>query len=86
VGLIKHLVLLPIAPVRFTVWVAEKVAEEVEREQASPEAHMRKLREIEEKRERGEVTEEEAAEAEAEIIAAETEPVSGDQEEEPQSG
>lgn len=67
-GLFTQLILLPLAPVRFTVWVSEKVAEEVNREQGSPEAHMRKLREIDEKRKRGELTQEQAAEAEAKII------------------
>ena len=71
-GLIKELTLLPVAPVRFTVWVADKVAEEVDRDQSSPEAHMRQLREIDEKREHGEISEEEAAEAEAAIIEAQT--------------
>jgi hypothetical protein len=55
VGLIRQLALLPLAPLRFTVWVGDKVAEQVEREQSSPEAHMRQLREIDEKRERGEL-------------------------------
>jgi hypothetical protein len=72
VGLIKELVLLPVAPLRFTVWIGDKVAEQVERERSSPEAHMRQLREIDEKRQRGELDEEQAAEAEAKIIEAET--------------
>jgi hypothetical protein len=71
----KELLLLPLAPLRFTVWVGEKVAEQVEQEQSSPQAHMRQLREIDEQRKRGELDEEQAAEAEAEIIAAETETV-----------
>lgn len=67
-GLFTQLILLPLAPVRFTVWVSEKVAEQVDREQRSPEAHMRQLREIDEKRKRGELTDEQAAQAEAKII------------------
>jgi len=35
-GLISQLALLPVAPLRFTVWVADKVAEEVERQQRDP--------------------------------------------------
>lgn len=73
-GLIKQLALLPLAPLRFTVWVGDKVAEQVEREQFSPEAHMRQLREIDEKRRRGELDEEQAAQAEAKIIEAEMQP------------
>ena len=72
VGLMKQLVMLPVAPLRLTVWVGDKVAEQVDREQSSPEAHMRRLREIDEKRQHGELDEEQAAEAEAKIIEAET--------------
>ena len=71
-GMMKELLLLPVAPLRFTVWVGDKVAEQVERDHFSPEAHMRQLREIDEKRARGELSEEQAAEAEAKIIEAET--------------
>src|ERR671935_329008 len=48
-GLIKELVLLPAAPLRFTVWVADKVAEEAERKEFSPAAGVQKIDEIEEK-------------------------------------
>jgi Gas vesicle protein G len=68
VGLIKELVLLPVAPLRFTVWVADQVAEEADRQQYSPEAGMQQLEEIEEARERGELDEQEAGELEGEII------------------
>lgn len=67
-GLIKELSLLPIAPLRFTVWIAEKVAEQADREQNSPEARVRRLREIEDARARGELGDEEAAELEAQVI------------------
>jgi hypothetical protein len=67
-GVFTQLILLPLAPVRFTVWVSEKVAEQVDREQGSPEAHMRQLREIDEKRRSGELTQEQAADAETKII------------------
>ena len=67
-GVIKELSLLPIAPLRFTVWVAEKVADQADREQNSPEARIRKLREIEHARRRGELDDEQAAELEARVI------------------
>ncbi|HZB97740.1 MAG TPA: gas vesicle protein GvpG [Candidatus Sulfotelmatobacter sp.] len=67
-GLISQLVLLPAAPLRFTVWVADKVAEEVERQEFSPGAGVRKLEEIQQARERGEISEEEAAELEGRIL------------------
>jgi hypothetical protein len=68
VGVIKELVLLPVSPLRFTVWVADKVAEQVDREQNSPEARVQRLHEIEEERERGELSEDEAAEEETAIL------------------
>jgi hypothetical protein len=68
VGLITELLLLPVAPLRFTVWVGEKVADEVDHEQNSPEARVRRLREIEEARARGEIDDEQAAELEALVL------------------
>jgi hypothetical protein len=67
-GLIKELTLLPVAPLRFTVWVADKVAEETDRKEYSPAAGVQKIEEIEEMRERDEIEEEEAAEIEGEIL------------------
>lgn len=67
-GLISQLALLPVAPLRFTGWVADKVAQEVEREEFSQGAGVRKLEEIQQARERGEISEEEAAELEGRII------------------
>jgi Gas vesicle protein G len=68
VGVIKELVLLPVAPLRFTVWVAGYVAEEADRQEFSPEAAVRKLEGIRAARERGELDEELAEELEAEIL------------------
>ena len=65
----KELALLPVAPLRFTVWVAGKVAEEADQQVNSPQAHARRLRAIEEARERGELDDEQAAQLEAEVIA-----------------
>lgn len=67
-GLIKEIVLLPVAPVRFTVWVAEQMAEEADRRQRSPAARVQRLKEIDEGRRRGELDEEEAAERESAIL------------------
>lgn len=64
----KELVLLPLAPVRFTVWVIDQVAQDADQRLNSPQAKMQRLREIEEARERGELHEEHAAELEAQII------------------
>lgn len=67
-GVIKELTLLPVAPLRFTRWVAGKVAEEADYERNSPEGRLRRLREIEQARVRGELSDEEAAELEAQVI------------------
>lgn len=67
-GLIKELVLLPAAPVRFPVWVAEQVAEEVAREHSSSGASVQQIDQIEEARKKGELEEQEAEELEGEII------------------
>ena len=67
-GLITQLVLLPVAPLRFTVWVAGYVAEEADRQEFSQEAAARKLEGIRAARERGELDEERAEELEAGIL------------------
>lgn len=67
-GLIKELLLLPAAPVRFSVWVAGKVAEDAEREHFSTAAGVRRLQEIEQAREEGRLDEEKAAELEGQIL------------------
>jgi hypothetical protein len=66
--MMKELALLPMAPLRFTVWVADKVAEEADQKINSPQAYVQRLREIEDARVRGELSDEEAAELEAQVI------------------
>jgi hypothetical protein len=67
-GLIKELVLLPVAPLRGTIWVAEKVAEQVEEQEYSDAAGVQKLEEIAEARERGDLDEEEARKLEEQVL------------------
>lgn len=67
-GLIRELTLLPVAPLRFTVWVAGKVAEEADRRQYSPAAFVQRLREVEDAHARGELDDAQAAELEAQVI------------------
>lgn len=67
-GLIRELALLPVAPLRFTVWVAGHVAEEADRQEFSQEAAVRKLQAIHEARERRELDEHEAEELEARVL------------------
>jgi hypothetical protein len=63
-GLITGLLTLPLAPVRGTVWVAERVLEQAEAELYDEGAIRAQLMEIEAAREAGEIGEEEAAQAE----------------------
>jgi Gas vesicle protein G len=64
VGLISGLLLLPLAPVRGTVWIAERILEQAETELHDEGAIRAQLMEIERAREAGEISEEDAAEAE----------------------
>jgi hypothetical protein len=64
----KQLALLPVAPLRLTVWVADKVADQADEKLNSPQAFVQRLREIEEARVRGDVSDEEAAALEAQVI------------------
>jgi hypothetical protein len=69
-GLLTGLLTLPLAPVRGVVWVAEAVAEEAAREQAKLASPERALADLEAARASGELTEEEFAAREAELIEA----------------
>jgi Gas vesicle protein G len=64
----KELLLLPVSPLRVTVWVADKVADEVDRQQFGSGAVVRQLGEIEEARGRGELDEDTAEELEGRVI------------------
>jgi hypothetical protein len=68
VGLFTGLLLLPLAPVRGTIWIAEILAEEAERELEMAESPERGLAELEAAHLAGELTDEEFAEAQAELI------------------
>jgi hypothetical protein len=63
-GLISGLLTLPLAPVRGTAWIAEKVLEQAESEYYDEGAIRAQLMDIEAAREAGEIDEETAAEAE----------------------
>jgi Gas vesicle protein G len=63
-GLISGLLLLPLAPVRGTVWIAERIYEQAESEYNDEGAIRAQLMEIERAREAGEIDEPTAAEAE----------------------
>ena len=54
-GIFREIALLPLAPVRGTAWVAEKVAEEADRQLYSEENVMRELMQLEIDAEEGRV-------------------------------
>jgi hypothetical protein len=63
-GLITGLLTLPLAPVRGTIWIAERIAEQAEAELNDEGAIVTQLMEIDAARQAGEISEQEAAEAE----------------------
>jgi hypothetical protein len=67
-GLVTGLLTLPLAPVRGVAWVAEILAEEAERELAAATSPERALAELEAAHAAGEVSDEEFAALEAELI------------------
>lgn len=68
-GLISGLLTLPLAPVRGTVWVAEQVQREAERQYYDPGLIRRHLEAIDDARKADELTEDEAAELEEQLLA-----------------
>ena len=67
-GLITALVTLPLAPVRGTIWIAERLLDEAERELNDPAAIEQRLDEAEAAYERGELTQEEFELLEEELV------------------
>jgi NAD-specific glutamate dehydrogenase len=67
-GLFTGLLTLPLAPVRGTVWIAERLLEEAERELNDPAVIEQRLEEAEAALERGEVSEEEFEALEEELL------------------
>lgn len=67
-GLLTGLLTLPLAPVRGVMWVAEVVAEEAEQELEALESPERALAELEAARLSGEVSDEEFAARQADLI------------------
>ena len=68
-GLVTGLLTLPMAPVRGTVWLADKVLEEAEREYYDPGTIRRQLEEVDELRSSGTISDEDAEEIEDELVA-----------------
>ena len=67
-GLLTALVTLPLAPVRGTMWVAGVLLDEAERQMRDPAFVEQQLLEAEDAFERGELTDEEFAEIEDELL------------------
>ena len=67
-GLISGLLTLPLAPLRGTVWLAERIQEQAEEELYDESAIRAGLLELEAAREAGDVNEAELAEAEDALI------------------
>jgi Gas vesicle protein G len=67
-GLFTGLLLLPLAPIRGTVWIAEQIAEEAARQMDEGRTIRRQLAEVELRYERGEFTVEELEEIEDELL------------------
>jgi hypothetical protein len=69
-GLFTGLLTLPLAPVRGVAWIGQAVAEEAAREQARATSPERALADLEAARAAGELTEEQFAAREGELIDA----------------
>jgi Gas vesicle protein G len=68
VGLITGLLTLPLAPVRGTVWLAERIQEQAEAEYYDENVIRAQLMDIEAAREAGEIGEEEATQDEDQLL------------------
>jgi len=67
-GLFTGLLTLPLAPVRGTIWVAEQVLDEAERQFYDPAVIRRQLEQVDEMRRRGEISEDEAERMEDDLV------------------
>jgi hypothetical protein len=67
-GLITGLLTLPLAPVRGTMWIAERLLEEAERELSDPATIEQELLEAEARYERGEISADEFERLEDELL------------------
>ncbi len=67
-GLFTGLLTLPLAPVRGTVWIAERVLEEAERQLNDPAVIEQQLLEAEARHERGELSDDEFEQIEDELL------------------
>ncbi len=67
-GLLSGIVMLPLAPVRGVMWLGEVIQRQVEQELHNPANTRRQLEELEEARERGEISADEERQAQREVL------------------
>jgi hypothetical protein len=67
-GLFTGLLTLPLAPVRGTVWIAERLLDEAERQLNDPAVVEQQLLEAEARHDRGEITDDELEDLEDELL------------------
>ncbi len=67
-GIFTAVLGLPLAPVRGVVWIGEIIRRQVEEELYSPAALRRRLEAVDDARSSGQMSDEEAAQAEAQIL------------------
>ena len=67
-GLISGILKAPLAPITGTAWIAEKILEQAETEYYDESSIQAQLREIEAARQAGHIGEDEAAQAEEELL------------------
>jgi cytochrome c-type biogenesis protein CcmH/NrfG len=75
-GIFSAIAGLPLAPVRGVVALAEVIARQVDQELNNPAMTRRQLEELEQARERGEISAEEESEAQEEILQTRLRPAS----------
>lgn len=68
-GLFSGLLMLPLAPVRGVVWIAEQVYDQADREISDPSEILQQLAELDEARNSGEISAQECADAEKRLVA-----------------
>jgi polyhydroxyalkanoate synthesis regulator phasin len=67
-GLVTGLLTLPLAPVRGVVWIAERIRDQAEQQLYDPVVIQRRLAEVDDALAAGELSEEEAAELQDELL------------------
>lgn len=67
-GLLREVALLPVAPLRGTLWVAERVLEKAEEDYYNPGLIRREIEQVDQMRAAGEISEDAAEEWEESLI------------------